>query len=211
MHFLRFATFFLSGVSTSIAVSNSNCSNSTDIQVVQYASAIQAYSYLLYSSIPLNQTFFSSASNSSNANYFINIQRMAQQNYRGALLVEIVGSNITGFKSPKCNFTSLTPANATEFLNEALYLETSLTGDFLELSGYTQTAEVSELINWLAVQHGTHSTYIASFSQPVIFPPNGTSFVPILPPEYVLGTGNEPYMLGQLLGKCVTAPKGPCS
>ncbi|KAJ6089235.1 hypothetical protein N7467_004451 [Penicillium canescens] len=169
------------------------------------------YSYLFYSSIPLNQTFFSSAPNSSNANYYINIRRMAQQNYRGALLVESVGSNITGFQSPKCNFTTLSPTNATEFLDETLYLETSFTDAFLGLSRYTQTAEISELINWLAVQHGTHSTYIASFSQPSIFPPNGTSFEAILPPEHVLSTGNEPYMLGQLLGTCVTALKGPCS
>jgi len=210
MLFLRLVAIPFS-LSIPFVISSSNCSNSSDVQVVQYASVIQAYSYLFYSSLPLNKTFFSSAPNSSNANYYINIQRMEQQNRRGALLVESVGSNITGFQSPKCNFTSPDPANATDFLDQALYIEISLTGAFLGLSAYTQTAEISELINWLAVQHGTHTAYIASFSHPVTFPANGTSFVPVLPPEYVLATKTEPFRLGQFLGTCVVAPRGPCS
>ncbi|KAL4890564.1 hypothetical protein BDV59DRAFT_184197 [Aspergillus ambiguus] len=209
MHFLHFKILFLT-MSITLVISSSNCSNSSDVQVMQYALGIQAYSSLFYSSMALNESFFSSAPNSSNTNYSINVQRMGQQNYRGAFLVDSIGSNITGFQSPNCSFKIPKLANATDFLDAALYIETSLTGAFLGLSGYTQTAEISELINWLAVQHGMHSTYITAFSQPIVFPQNGTSSVPILPPDYVLGTKDEPFMLGQFLGTCVAAPKGPC-
>ncbi|KAJ5987631.1 hypothetical protein N7451_011996 [Penicillium sp. IBT 35674x] len=195
------------------AVSGSNCSNSSDIQVLQYAFAIQAYSYFFYSSIPLNHTFFSNAPNTSNANYVINFQGMEQQNRLGALLLEKVGSNIAEFQAPKCRFEAVSPSNGTEFLEDAFYIETSLTGALLGLTGYTLTAEIAEIINWLAVQHGAHTTYITSFVEAIVFPTtnNLSSLPPILPPNYVLGTGGENFMLGQLLGDCVTAPKGPCS
>lgn len=212
MYSLVLRGLIFSCVSTRIAASSSNCSNASDISVIQYASAIQDYSYLFYKSIQLNQAFFSSAPNSSHIDYYTNIKGMEQQNNISTYLLGKVGSDITGFQFPKCKFTAPNPANATEFLNDALYIETSLAGAFLGLSGYTQTPVISDLINWLAVQHGTHSTYIASFSNSVIFLPNGTSLMPpILSPDFVLSTGNEPFMLGTLLGGCVTAPKGPCS
>ncbi|KAJ5917009.1 hypothetical protein N7504_001024 [Penicillium tannophilum] len=202
-----------SSTTSDIAASGSNCSNSSDIQVLQYASAIQAYSYFFYSSIPLNQTFFSDAPNSSDANYAINIQGMEQQNRLGALLLEEVGSNIAGFQAPKCSWKPINPSNGTDFLDDALYIETSLTGALLGLTGYTLTAEIAEIINWLAVQHGAHSAYITSFTEAIVFPTskNLSSLPPILPPDYVLDTGGEIFMLGQLLGGCVNAPKGPCS
>ena len=158
----------------------------------------------------MNESFLSDAPNSSNTNYYVNFQGIGQQNHIGARLVESIGSNITGFQFPNCSFNIPQPANATDFLQEALYIETSLTGAFLGISGYTQTAEISEVINWLAVQHGMHSTYIRAVSRPIVFSSNSTLLIPILPPEYVLGTQDKPFMLGQLLGTCVVAPKGPC-
>ncbi|KAJ5792372.1 uncharacterized protein N7503_008350 [Penicillium pulvis] len=202
-----------SSTSPDTAASGSNCSNSSDIQVLQYASAIQAYSYVFYSSIPLNQTFFSNAPNSSNANYAINFQGMEQQNRLGALLLEDFGSNFEGFQAPKCRWKVVSPSNGTAFLEDALYIETTVTGALLGLTGYTLTAEIAEIINWLAVQHGAHAAYITSFTEAIVFPTsrNLSSLPPILPPNYVLGTRDETFMLGQLLGGCVTAPKGPCS
>lgn len=138
---------------------------------------------------------------------------MEQQNRLGALLLEEVGSNIAGFQAPKCSWKPINPSNGTDFLDDALYIETSLTGALLGLTGYTLTAEIAEIINWLAVQHGAHSAYITSFTEAIVFPTskNLSSLPPILPPDYVLDTGDEIFMLGQLLGGCVNAPKGPCS
>ncbi|KAL2842063.1 hypothetical protein BJX68DRAFT_168176 [Aspergillus pseudodeflectus] len=212
MHFLPLVTLLSSTLSTAIAASCSNCSpTSPDGKVLQYAWAIQVFSYAFYETNAINKTDFSSALNNSAANYSSNLEGIKRQNLLGAAQVETLGSNISDFQQPKCNFSIPTPSNASTYVFQAWYWENTLAGAFIGLAKFTQTPIVSQLLSWLSVQHATHATYIASFNVPTVFEANGSSTIPILPPDRVLSTEKDDLMLGNILDGCVVAPNPPCS
>ncbi|EAW12712.1 uncharacterized protein ACLA_011390 [Aspergillus clavatus NRRL 1] len=204
-----FSALFVAGAAT--AANNSYCTPSSgDVQVVQLTWALEYLIEQFYSSTPLNQTFLNSAVNSSNANYYTNLQGMQRQNRLGVRAVQQLGNRVENFDSPKCNFTFETPSDSESFLQTALQLEQSVSGALIGLEGYTQAPEVSFLLARLAVQHGAHSGYLATTQEGVVFPNNATSLTPAYSPDYVLTSGQNPGQLGDYINGCVSAPQPPC-
>jgi hypothetical protein len=209
MRFLTVGTLLLSSASIAITASSSNCLPvSGDNKVLQYCSTIQDFSYQFYKANPVNRIDWSSTLNGSTTNYESNLQGIGNENHLGALQIKEIASNLSD--STQCNITIPTPENATDYLITAYILEAEVSGAFTGLANFTQAPEVSLLLNWLAVQHGTHATYIATTVLPTVFELNGTSILPILPPDVLL-SNTEDTILGAILGGCLEAPEAPCT
>lgn len=191
--------------------SSSGCSpKSADVQVIQFGWALQYLSERFYTAQPLNQSFLNSATNSSRANYNTNFQGIQRQNRLGVRAVQQLGSRVSGFSAPKCNYTFPSASNGESWVENALQLEQSITGALIGLAGYTQSPEVSFLLARLSAQHSGQAYYIASQQQGVVFPTNSSSLVPAYTPDWVLQSGNQPGKLGSYLKDCVSAPSSPC-
>ncbi|RHZ61324.1 ferritin-like domain-containing protein [Aspergillus thermomutatus] len=201
----------LAGAATTAALNNSYCTpKSGDVQVVQYAWALEYMVEQYYASVPVNQTFLHSALNSSTANYALNLAGMQQQNRLGVRAAQQLGKTISNFTAPGCNFTFPAPNSSETFLTTALTFESDVCAALIGLEGYTQAPEVSFLIARLAAQHAGHAAYLATTQEAVIFPSNVTSLVPAYSPSYVLSNGSSPGQLGSYFKGCVSAPQPPC-
>jgi hypothetical protein len=212
MRSLALGTLLLSSASIAITASSSNCSpTSADNKVLQYCSTIQAFSDRFYKANPVNQTNWSSAPNSDTTNYESELQGIGNENHIGALLIKGIASNLSDSKQPQCNNKIPTPENATDYLITAYLLEAEASGAFTGLASFTQAPEVSLLLNWLAVQHGTHATYIATTILKTVFELNGTSILPVYSPKVMLSNDTEGPYLGGLLDGCLEAPEAPCT
>ncbi|GIK00196.1 hypothetical protein Aspvir_004216 [Aspergillus viridinutans] len=201
----------LAGVATTAALNNSFCTpKSGDVQVVQYAWALEFFVQQYYASVPVNQTFLNSALNSSTANYASNLQGINQQNRLGVRATQQLGKRISNFTAPGCNFTFPTPASSEAFLTTAQAFESNVSAALVGLEGFTQAPEVSFLIARLAAQHAGHAAYLATTQEAVVFQSNVTSLVSAYSPSYVLSNGTSPGQLGRYFRGCVSAPKPPC-
>lgn len=190
---------------------NSSCSpKSGDVQVVQFGWALQYLAERYYSAQPLNQTFLNSVTNSTRANYAANFQGIQRQNRLGVRAVQQLGSKVSGFSAPRCNYTFPSASDGETWVKNTLMLEQSICGAMIGLSGYTQTPEVSFLLSRLSAEHSGFAHYIASQQQGVVFPTNSSSLVPAYTPDWVLQSGNQPGKLGSYLMNCVSPPSSPC-
>jgi hypothetical protein len=200
----------LAGAAT--AANNSFCTpKSGDVQVVQYAWALEYMVQQYYASVPVNQTFLTSALNSSTANYASNLPGIYQQNRLGVRAAAQLGKRISNFTAPGCNFTFPPPNSSETFLTTAWAFESNVSAALVGLEGYTQAPEVSFLIARLAAQHAAHSTYLATTQEAVVFQSNNvTSLWPAYSPSYVLSNGNRPGQLGRYFRGCVSPPQPPC-
>jgi cerevisin len=190
---------------------NASCSpSSSDAEVIRYAWALQSLLEKFYTSQPLNQTFLSNAANSSRAEYLQNFQGIQRQNRLGLRAVQQVGSNITGFSSPMCNFTFPNATSGESYVRNALRLESSVASALIGATGYTQSPEVSFLLARLASQHTADATWLATQQSGTIFLSNSSSLVPAYNPSYVISSGNQTGKLSQYLNGCVSAPSSPC-
>ncbi|KAL4896033.1 hypothetical protein BDV59DRAFT_126521 [Aspergillus ambiguus] len=204
--FSALSSFLLVG-----AAAAQSCSpSSSDVQVVQFGWALQYLLERYYSSQPLNSTFFTSAQNSSSANYFTNFQGIQRQNRLGVRAVQQLGSQVPGFSAPRCNFTFPEAKDGQTWVANAQKLEQSVFGAYIGLAAYTQSPQVSFLMARLAAQHSGHAYYILSNTQEPVFPSNSSSLVPAYSPDFVLQSGNQPGKLGDFLNGCVSAPSPPC-
>jgi hypothetical protein len=201
----------LAGAATTAAQNNSFCSpQSGDAQVVQYAWALEYLVQQYYASVPVNQTFLSSALNSSTASYAPNLQGINQQNRLGVRATQQLGKSISSFTAPGCNFTFPAPNSSEVFLTTAQAFESNVSAALIGLEGYTQAPEVSFLIARLAAQHASHAAYLATTQEAVIFQSNVTSLVDAYSPSYVLSNGTSRGQLGRYFKGCVSAPQAPC-
>ncbi|KAF7118486.1 hypothetical protein CNMCM5793_008012 [Aspergillus hiratsukae] len=202
----------LAGAATTAALNNSFCNpQSGDVQVVQYAWALENMVQQYYASVPVNQTFLTSALNSSTANYASNLPGIYQQNRLGVRAAAQLGRRISNFTAPGCNFTFPTPNSSQTFLITAWAFESNASAALIGLEGYTQAPEVSFLIARLAAQHAAHATYLATTQEAVVFQSNNvTSLVPAYSPSYVLSNGTSPGQLGRYFRGCVSPPQPPC-
>ncbi|GIJ85838.1 hypothetical protein Asppvi_004702 [Aspergillus pseudoviridinutans] len=205
------SALMLAGAATTAAQNNSFCTPSSgDVQVAQYVWALEWFVQQYYASVPVNQTFLSSALNSSNANYVSNLQGIDQQNRLGVRAAQQLGKRTSNFTAPGCNFT-FPAANSSEvFLTTAQAYESNVSAALVGLAGYTQAPEVSFLIARLAAQHAGHAAYLATTQEAVVFESNVTSLVRAYDPNYVLSNGTQPGQLGRFFKGCVSAPQPPC-
>jgi hypothetical protein len=210
MHvFTTLSAFLLAGAAA--AINNSFCApTSGDVQVVQFAYALEQMIELYFASVPINQTFLSSAPNRTNVNYAGNLQGVQLQNRLGVRAVQQLGKDVSNFSMPTCNFSFAPPSNSREFLGNAMQLEHVVSGALIGLEGYTQSPEVSFLLARLAAQHSAHAAYLGITQEAIIFPSNASSLSPSYSPEYVLSNGSNPSQLGGYLKGCVSAPRPPC-
>ncbi|KAL4866798.1 hypothetical protein BDV12DRAFT_129508 [Aspergillus spectabilis] len=189
---------------------NTSCfPQSSDADVVKYAWALQSLVESYYTSYPLNRTFLNDATNGSRTEYYQNIQGIQRQNRLGVRAVQQVGSNVTGYSNPSCNFTHPNATSGESYVRNALQLESSVASALIGATGYTQSPEVSFLLARLASEHTAGATWLAAHQTGVVFPTNSTSLVPAYNPEYVLGSGNQVRRLGRFLHGCVDAPANP--
>ncbi|RHZ59630.1 hypothetical protein CDV55_104262 [Aspergillus turcosus] len=202
----------LAGAATTAAQNNSFCTpKSGDVQVVQYTWALESLVQQYYASVPVNQTFLTSALNSSTSNYASNLPGISQQNRLGVRAAAQLGRRISNFTAPGCNFTFPTPNSSETFLTTAWAFESNVSAALIGLEGYTQAPEVSFLIARLAAQHAAHATYLATTQVADVFQSNNvTSLVPAYSPSYVLSNGTSPGQLGRFFRGCVSAPQPPC-
>lgn len=196
---------------SAVAQSSGSCSpQSSDAEVVEYAWAIQSLLSGFYSSQPLNETFFSGATNSSRAEYAQNLRGIQRQNRLGVRAIQQVATKVPGFSSPSCSFSFPSSSSGEEYVKNALRLEADASSALLGATGYTQSPEVSFILARLAAQHTAHATWLKTQQSGVVFPSNSSSLLPAYNPQFVLGTGDQSGRLGQFLGDCVTAPSSPC-
>ncbi|KAL5359438.1 hypothetical protein BJX96DRAFT_148434 [Aspergillus floccosus] len=207
---MRFFSALSSALLVGAAAAQSCDPSSSDVEVVQFGWALQYLLERYYSSQPLNSTFFSSADNSSTANYFTNFQGIQRQNRLGVRAVQQLGSKVPGFSAPRCNFTFPEAQDGEAWIKNAQKLEQNVCGAYIGLAAFTQSPQVSFLMARLAAEHSGHAYYITSNIQQPVFPTNSSSLIPAYSPDYVLQSGNQPGKLGDFLNGCVAAPSPPC-
>ncbi|KAI3059183.1 hypothetical protein CBS147353_10594 [Aspergillus niger] len=202
----------LAGVAVAQNTTSSSCSlQSSDLPSVNYGFALSSFLDRFYSSVPVNQTTLNSTLNSSNSEFFANLQGIQRQNGLGVRAVQQLGAKVSGFSPQNCSFTFPSASDGETFVRNALQLESSVAGAYIALAGYIQAPEASLLWARLAAEHTAHAYYIASHQQAVLFPSNSTSLVPAYSPAYVLSNGTAPGQLGSYFQGCVTAPPAPCN
>ncbi|KAL2820463.1 hypothetical protein BDW59DRAFT_116385 [Aspergillus cavernicola] len=190
---------------------NTTCSaSSSDAEVVRYASALQSLTARFYASQPVNQTFLSDATNSSRVSYYQNIQGIQRDTRLGVRAVQQLGSRVSGFSNPSCNFTFPNATNGEGYVRNALQLESNVASALLGATGYTQSPEVAFLLSRLAAQHIANGIWLATQQTSVLFLSNSSSLLPAYNPSYVIASGDQPGRLGQYLQGCVQAPSNPC-
>ncbi|KAJ5124531.1 uncharacterized protein N7515_008356 [Penicillium bovifimosum] len=206
MHFSTLLIPLLAGAATA---QNPSCSpTSSDTQVLQFASGLSSFIGGFF-----NSTVNSAFPNSSNATMQAQkriIMGVERDNTLGSQAIDKVGAMAPGFTAPSCSFTYPMPNSTQAWAFWAARLETTVTGAFVALAGFTQSPEVSFLMARLAASHSSHATLIGSRVNSTLFAQNATSLVAAFPPDQVLSTRNETGSLGMFFGGCLTAPQSPC-
>ncbi|XHG00039.1 hypothetical protein AWENTII_003509 [Aspergillus wentii] len=210
MRFFALGSLLLAGASTSLAACENCTPSSSDNEVLQFAWGIQYFLTQFYASVPLNQSLISTLPNSSSVNYGTNLRNLERQNRWSTRALKQLGDKV-GFQVPTCNYTLPKVANGTSFLETALQLESTISGAFIGLAGFTQAPEVSFLLARVATQHGVQATYIASNTESTVFKSNSTFAIEAYTPEEVLSSGKGPGKLGSYLGGCLSAPLAPAA
>jgi hypothetical protein len=124
--------------------------------------------------------------------------------------IEKVGAKAPGFSKPECDYKIPEVSSTQSWAQWAYRFESTVTGAFIGLAGYTQSPEVAFLMARLAAEHSEHSSLIGSRVNSSYFAQNSTSLVAAYGPIQILSTRNETGSLGEYLGGCLTAPTSPC-
>jgi hypothetical protein len=208
MHFSKLIIPLLAGATATTAANASCAPTPADAKVLQFAWGLSDFIGSFYNST-VNSTFTSS-SNSTILNYKRLLFGIEKDNTLGSEAIEKVAANASGFVQPDCSFT-FPPINTTQaWMFWAYRFETTVTGAFIGLAGFTQSPEVSFLLARLAASHSAHATWIGSRVNSTLFAQNATSLVSAYAPVQVLSTRNQTGSLGEFLGGCLTAPESPC-
>ena len=181
-----------------------------DATVVKFAYALEDLNAQFYRSTPLNSTAFTGAPNETTALWAPNFTGMQKQSNLSLTAIQQLGSMTPNFTAPACNFTLPHTTSPRVTVETAYYLESSISGAFIGLAGYSQSPEVAFLMARLAAVHEGHAVYIQSNLREPVFSDANNTLVPAYPPEHVLTSGMAPGMLGSFLGSCVKAPDKPC-
>ncbi|KAL3475136.1 hypothetical protein BJX99DRAFT_165954 [Aspergillus californicus] len=198
---------------SAVAQNSTGCSpTSSDNEVVRYTWALQSLLERFYASQPINQTFLGNATNSSRTeSYYRNFQGIQRESRLGVRAVQQIGSRLSNFSSPTCNFTYPNATDAEGYVRTALRLESSVASALIGAAGYTRSPEVSFLLSRLASQHTAGATWLATQQSDSVFQPMSGALVPAYNPSYVLSTsGDQPGKLGRYLRGCVRAPVNLC-
>ncbi|KAJ5825164.1 hypothetical protein N7474_002302 [Penicillium riverlandense] len=184
---------------------------SGDTQVLQFSWALSEFISEFYASMPVNENVASQLQNSSSASKALsNLQGLEKQNNLSIEAIQQLSSKAPNFKQPKCSFTIPKADSIPAFATFAYQFESTVSGGFIGLAGYTQSPEVSFLLARLAAEHSAHATWIGSRVNSSMFSPSSNSLVDAYSPTQILQSKNQTGSLGQYLNGCVTAPKSPC-
>ncbi|KAJ5114411.1 hypothetical protein NUU61_000170 [Penicillium alfredii] len=209
--FSYLGSFIATGAALSSAASPSCSPSSGDTQVLQFAWAISEFVGQFYASIPINQTFAGGLQNSTSAKVALaNLKGIEKKSNLTIQAIKQVSWKAPNFKKPSCKYTIPKANSVLSFARYAYQFETTLSGAYIGLAGYTQSPEVSFLLARLAAEHSAHATWIGNRVNSTLFPTNSSSLFPAYLPTQVLKSKNETGSLGRYLHGCVTAPSSPC-
>ncbi|KAJ5780785.1 hypothetical protein N7457_005945 [Penicillium paradoxum] len=208
MRFFNLVGLLLAGA-TATSAANSTCApTSSDAKVLQFAWGLSDFIGGYYNST-VNSTF-SSSSNATILAYKKILYGVEKENTLGSKAIEKVGAKADGFSQPECEFKYPKATTPQAWAQWAYHLESTVTGAFIGLAGYTQSPEVSFLLARLAASHSAHAALIGSRVNSTLFAQNATSLVSAYGPAQVLSTRNQTGSLGQYLGDCLSVPSSPC-
>lgn len=197
------------------AQSSSSCMpTSSDMTAVKFAYSVQKLLSSYYSSVPVNETFFSALPNHTvpRTDFLANAMGLSRQAELGVDALQqfsVKASNNTNM--PMCNYNLPVPMEAKSHLMNAYQMEATLCGAFIGLADYVQCPEASFLMARLAAEHGIHASYIGSHMKPQVFMVNSTSLTPAFTPRHVMMSGDSVGHLGQFMNDCsVPIPSAPC-
>ncbi|KAJ5533731.1 hypothetical protein N7494_010283 [Penicillium frequentans] len=192
----------LAGV-TAVSAANSSCAPSSgDATVLEFAWGISDFLSGFYNNT-VNSTFLPLRA----MPVLLGVEK---DNQLGIQAIEKVGAKAPGFTAPQCSYTYPTISSPSIWALWSYRFETTITGAFIGLAGYTQSPEVSFLLARLAAEHSAHATLIGLRVNSTLFASNVTSLVSAYGPNQVLSSSNSTGSLGQYLGGCLQAPTSPC-
>lgn len=207
MKFFNLAGLLLAAATASAA--SSGCApTSSDAKVLEFAWGLSDFIGGYYNST-VNSTF-SSTSNATIAAYKKLLYGVEKENTLGSEAIEKVGNKTSGFSQPQCQFKYPKVNTTQAWAFYAYQFESTVTGAFIGLAGFTQSPEVSFLLARLAASHSSHATLIGSKVNSTLFAQNATSLISAYGQAQILYTRNQTGSLGQYLGDCLTAPTSPC-
>ncbi|KAJ6088196.1 hypothetical protein N7486_009457 [Penicillium sp. IBT 16267x] len=209
MRFSNVSGLVLAGI-TAVSAANSSCApSSNDAIVLEFAWGISEFLSGFYNNT-VNSTFSPTSSNASIVAYQQVLLGVEKDNELGIQAIQNVGAKAPGYTNPQCSFTYPTVSSPSAWAQWAYRFESTITGAFIGLAGYTQAPEVSFLLARLAAEHSAHATLIGSRVNSTLFASNVTSLVSAYGPNQVLSSSNVTGSLGLYLGGCLQAPTSPC-
>lgn len=209
MRFLNLVGLVLAGATASSAASSSCLASDSDAGVLEFAWGLTDFIGGYYNST-VDSNFPSSSKNASLVAYKKILQGLEKQNTLELEAVEKVAAKVSSFKQPQCSFKYPQVNTTSAWAFYAYQFESTVTGAFIALAGFTQSPEVSFLMARLAAESNGHATFIGSRVNSTFFADNTTSLVAAYGPNQVLSNRNETGSLGLYLGGCLTAPSSPC-
>ncbi|KAJ5463252.1 hypothetical protein N7475_008196 [Penicillium sp. IBT 31633x] len=208
MRFFNVVSVLLAGATATSAAGASCAPTASDAQVLQFAWGLSDFIGGYYNST-VNSTFAGS-SNATILAYKRILFGLEKENTLGSEAIEEVGAKAQGFTEPQCTF-QFPQVNTTQAWAQWAYrFESTVTGAFIGLAGFTQSPEVSFLMARLAASHNAHATLIGSRVNSTLFAQNTTSLVGAYEPDQILAKTNQTGSLGLYLGDCLSAPSSPC-
>ena len=198
-----------------MAQSNYDCMpTSSDMTAVKFAYSVQNLLSSYYSSVPVNETFFSTLPNHTvpHTNFMANAMGLKRQAELGMDALQQFSSKASNNTNmPMCDYNLPTPMDAKSHLMNAYQMEATLCGAFIGLADYVQCPEASFLLARLSAEHGIHASYIGSHMKPQVFMANSTSLTPAFTPQHVMMSGDSVGHLGQYMNDChAPMPSAPC-
>ncbi|KAJ5766271.1 uncharacterized protein N7511_003887 [Penicillium nucicola] len=208
MRFLNFIGLVLAGATASNAASACAPTDS-DAAVLEFAWGLADFIGGYYNST-VDSNFPSSSKNATVLGYKKILAGLSTQNTLSVEAIDKVSAKVSSYKEPQCTFDYPQVNTTAAWAYYAYQFESTVTGAFIGLAGYTQSPEVSFLMARLAAEHNGHATVIGSRVNSTLFADNSTSLVAAYGPNQVISTRNATGSLGQYLGGCLTAPSSPC-
>jgi cerevisin len=187
-------------------------SRHVDGPTIEFALSLQGLLLSYYESVPVNATFFSTLPPNGDppTDWLDNVIGLQQQALLDYQALEALAAS-AHVEVPKCSYTlPAAPATAQQHLVNIDTIEATLCGAFIALSDYVQSPQAAFLMTRVAVEHGTHASYIGTHLKSQVYFANSTSLVPVFLPSEVLTAGTGVGTLGQYLNNCVPAPVAPC-
>lgn len=208
MRFFNLVGLLLAGATATSAANSSCAPSSSDAKVLQFAWGLSDFIGGYYNST-VNSTF-SGSTNATIMAYQKMLYGFEKENTLGSQAIEEVAGEAPGFSQPECSYMYPQVNTTQAWAQWAYRFESTVTGAFIGLAGYTQSPEVSFLLARLAASHSGHATLIGSRVNSTLFAQNATALVSAYGPAQVLSSRNQTGSLGQYLGDCLSAPSSPC-